>query len=183
MWNINCPVSAVILGLFTAAVSYTLTCKCKIIWTHLWDKPNILCLVEFPVPIASLYNQCYREWEFILKLLLINDGFPFSGAARGHSAVEWAITVLELCGLVTQKKGSRSTPGTWSIIRSITSSPSCLRSVLADGHASIASPSFDSFKPATHFSGWLHQRHVSNSQYNIIQSIYKHIVFPIILCC
>lgn len=47
----------------------------------------------------------------VLKLLILKDWFPHPGAARGHGAVEWGTSVPELCGLATQKNGSRSTPG------------------------------------------------------------------------
>lgn len=109
-----------------------------------------------------IFASPLSQWQFLFNQLTVNVWFPLSGAARGQDAVEWVTSVPELCGLATQKKGSRSTPGMSSTIRSITSSPSCLRSVLAKGHPTSFSPSSGSSEPATYFSGRLthwHQVH------------------------
>lgn len=127
------------LGRVAAALSNILTRRCEMNFNTFGGHLSV------QNPLHPLTSQ----WQLLFKLLTLKVWFRLSGAARGQDAVEWVTSVPELCGLATPKKGSRSTPGMSSTIRSITSSPSCLRSVLAKGHASTFSPSSGSSTPAT----------------------------------
>lgn len=59
LWIIICPGSTVVLGHVAAAVSKNTSPRW--ILAHLWDQPDTLCFPEFPVPIASLWNQCLSD--------------------------------------------------------------------------------------------------------------------------